>query len=343
MDVSQQGYDEARGRAFYREVEQRVRTLPGVEDVSYAYSVPFGYYSSGEYIEVEGQPTPPGQRPQAVNYNLVGPDYFTTMGIPILRGRAFSPQDDEKSLRVVVVNQFMADRLWPNQDPIGKRFRLQGPDSQWLEVVGVSKTGKYTFIFDDPGMYFFIPIEQHYRAMRALHLRTAGAPEGLAPLVQKEIRALNPDLPVYDVRSMTRMMDGGNGFFLLKMGALFGGGLGLLGLVLAMVGIYGVVSYSASQRTQEIGVRMALGAQRRDILRLVVGRGLVLVAIGIAVGLAGAFGVSRLLGNLLFGIAATDAVTFVGVPLLLAAMAAIASYIPAFRATRIDPMLALRE
>jgi putative ABC transport system permease protein len=342
MDVSQQGLDDVRGAAFYKEVEDRVRALPGAQFVSYAYSVPFGYYSAGEYIEVDGRPVEQGQRRPAVSYNLVGAEYFDTLRIPILRGRRFSLQDDDHAPRVAIVNQLMAERMWPGEDAIGKRFRLQGPDSRWFEVVGISKEGKYNFIFQDRTMYFFVPLAQHYRAQRALHVRTGGEAEAMAPLVQKEIRALNPHLPVYDVRSMTRMMDGGNGFFLLNMGALFGGTLGLLGLVLALVGIYGVVSYAAFQRTQEIGVRMALGAQRTDILRLVVGQGLALVAIGILIGLAAAFGVSRLLGNLLFGISASDATTFVAVPIMLGCMATLASYIPAFRATRIDPIVALR-
>ena len=343
MDVSQQGYDEARGRAFYRELEARVRSLPGVEVTSYAYAVPFGYYSSAEFVEAEGHPIPKDQRRPTSGYNPVGPEYFRTMGIPIVRGRAFTSQDDAGGRPVVIVNEFAANKLWPGEDPIGKRMRLTTTtDAPWLEVVGVTKQGKYNYIFEDPGMYVFLPIEQQYRATRVLQIRTAGTPEALAPLVQKEIRALNPDLPVYDVRSMTRMLDGGNGFFLLKMGAWFGGGLGALGLVLALVGIYGVVSFTASQRTQEIGVRVALGAQRRDIVRLVVGQGLLLVGIGLAAGLLAAFGVSRLIANLLFGVSATDPITFVSVPIVLALMAMAASYLPALRATRVDPMRALR-
>jgi len=343
MDVSQQGVDDARGLAFYRDVEDRVRALPGVQKVSYAYSVPFGYYSQAEYVEAEGRPVDKDKRQPAASYNVVSPEYFDTLRIPILQGRAFRAQDDEKAPSVAVINQFMADRMWPGEDPIGKRFRPQGSTRQWFEVVGVTKDGKYGFIFEDKQMYYYLPLAQQYRALRVIHVKTAGAPESLAPLVQKEIRSLNPQLPVYDVRSMTRMLHGGNGFFLLNMGALFGGALGLLGLILALVGIYGVVSYSANQRTQEIGVRMALGAQRSDILRLVVGHGLVLVAVGIVLGLGAAFGVSRLLGNMLFGISATDLTTFAAVPVILGTMALLASYIPAFRATRIDPMAALRR
>jgi predicted permease len=305
--------------------------------------VPFGYYSSAEYVDIEGHPVPKDERRAAISYNVVGSDYFETMRITLLRGRGFTPRDDERAPRVAVVNKLMADRMWPGEEAVGRRFRLQGADSGWIEVVGIIEDGKYNYIFQDPTMYFFLPLEQNYRAMRAMHIRTTGAPEALAPALQREIRALNPQLPVYDVRSMRRMLDGGNGFFLLHMGALFGGSLGLLGLALALIGIYGVVSFSSAQRTQEIGVRMALGAQRRDILRLVVGGGLVLVGAGIVLGLAAAFGVARLMGNLLFGISSTDPLTFVSVPLVLATMALIASYVPALRATRLDPMRALRS
>jgi predicted permease len=343
MDVSQLAMDEAAGRSFYRELEARVGSLPGVTSVSYAYSTPFGYYSSGEYVEVEGAPPVPNERRQAPGYNMVGAEYFRTLNVPIVRGRGFTPDDDERGRHVAVINEFMAARLWPGQDAIGKRFRMDGGDRAWLEVVGISRTGKYSNIFEDPGMYFFAPIAQHYRSLRVLHVRTSGSPDALAPAVEKEVRALNPELPVYDVRSLTKMLDGPNGFFLLQIGALFGGALGVLGLVLALVGVYGVVSYAAAQRTREIGVRMALGAQRPDILRLIVGRGLVLVAIGISAGMAAAFGVSRLLGTLLFGISPSDPLTFTVIPLALGLMALAASYLPALRATRVDPMVALRQ
>jgi putative ABC transport system permease protein len=343
MDVTQQGFDEAKGRGFYRDVEARVRALPGVESVSYAYSVPLGYYNSAEYVEAQDKPVPKDQRRPMAGYNAVGPEYFATLKVPVMRGRAFTAADDQRARPVAIVNEVMAARFWPGQDPIGKRFHMQSDESQWLEVVGVTRTGKYNFIFEDPGLYFYVPMAQQYRAQRVLHIRTAGVPEALAPAAQKEIHALNPDLPVFDVRSMEHVLGGPNGFFLLQMAALFGGGLGALGLVLALVGIYGVVSFAAAQRTQEIGVRMALGAQRRDILRLVVGHGLRLVIFGLVVGLAAAFAISRLLANMLFGISATDPTTFAVVPLILGTMAVLASYIPALRATRLDPSMALRN
>ncbi len=224
MDVSQQGFDEARGRAFYRDVEARVRRLPGVESLSYAYSVPFGYYNSSENVEAEDQLVPKDQRKPRAGHNIVGPDYFRTMTVPIVRGRAFTPEDDERARPVAIVNELMARQFWPGQDPIGKRFRMQNNTERWLEVVGVSGPGKYQFIFEDPGPYVFTAIAQEYTALRVLHIRTTGAPEAIAPAAQKEIRTLNPDLPVYDVKSMEQMLQGPNGFFLLKMGALFGGG-----------------------------------------------------------------------------------------------------------------------
>jgi ABC-type antimicrobial peptide transport system permease subunit len=180
------------------------------------------------------------------------------------------------------------------------------------------------------------------KSLRALQVRTAGDPAALAPLVTREVRAIDPDLPVFDVTTMERMIQGPNGFFLLRMGALFGGALGLLGLALALVGVYGVVSYAASRRTQEIGLRMALGASRAEIMRLVLGRGLVLVTVGLGIGIAAALSVSHLVANLLFSVSPVDPATVIGVPVLLGVMAIAASYIPAFRATRIDPAVALR-
>jgi len=343
VDVAQKGYDEAKGRAFFDELLRRARALPGVESASLAYSVPLGYYSANAYIEVEGQP-PSGKsiRPFA-GYNTVTPEYLDTMRPRLMKGRFVSAQDDERGRKVAVISQMMAKRYWPDQEPIGKRFRSTDLENQWLEVVGVMQNTKVQGIFSDPEPYFYVPLAQHYKSLRALQLRTAGDPAALAPLVTREIRALAPALPVFDVVTMERMIQGPNGFFLIRMGAVFGGALGLLGLMLALVGVYGVVSYAASQRTQEIGVRMALGASRSEILRLVLGRGLVLVGGGLATGLAAALAVSRLLSNFLFNVSPSDPVTFVGVPLLLGGMALVASYIPAFRATRIDPAVALRS
>ena len=342
VDVAQQGYDEARGRAFFDDLLRRAKALPGVQAASLAYSVPLGYYNSAAFLEIEGQPPSSAAMRPFANYNAVTPEYLDTIRPRMVMGRFITPQDDERGRKIAVVNEFMAHRFWPGQQAIGKRFRSTDLKNEWLEVVGIVRNSKAQGIFSDPNSQFYVPLAQQYRSLRALQVRTAGDPAAVAPLVAREIRALDPDLPVFDVVTMERMIQGPNGFFLLRMGALFGGALGLLGLALALVGVYGVVSYAASQRTQEIGVRMALGASRGEILRLVLGRGLVLVAVGVTVGLAAAIGVARLLANFLFNVSPVDPVTFIGVPALLGGMALAASYVPAFRATRIDPVAALR-
>jgi predicted permease len=342
VDVSQQGYDEHKGRAFFDELLRRARQLPGVESASLAYSVPLGYYNVSAYLEIEGQPASDQSRKPIAGFNVVSPEYSQTLRPRVMKGRFIEAQDDERARPVAVVNEFMANRFWPKMDPIGKRFRSADLDNHWVEIVGVIHNGKEAGLFDDPLPYFYVPLAQNYRSLRVLQLRAAGDPSALTPLALREIRALDPDLPVFDVVTMERMLDGPNGFFLVRMAALFGGAMGLLGLALALVGVYGVVSYAASQRTQEIGVRMALGAGRSEILRLVLGRGLILVCIGVAVGIVAALSVSRLASNLLFGISPMDPLTFLVVPAILAAMAILASYVPAFRATRIDPAIALR-
>jgi putative ABC transport system permease protein len=342
MDVAQQGYDEAKGKVFYRELEQRVKALPGVDFVSLAYSVPMGHYNNGDYVIPEGAQTELGKRGPTADYNTITPDYFKVMNIPLLRGRAFTEQDSENAPRVAIINEMMAEKFWPGQEAMGKRFRITNGKTPPIEIVGIAKNGKYSFIFDDIQPYFFLPQAQSYTAMRALQVRTKLPPETLATSLRTEVRALDPNLPVFDMVSMLRALDGGNGFFILNMGAIFAGALGLLGLALAVIGVYGVVSYSAAQRTQEIGIRLALGAQRGDILKMVLHQGLGPVGIGVGVGLGLAYLLSRAIQNMLFGISAHDPLTFAGVSLLLGLVAMAACLIPARRATRIDPIIALR-
>ncbi len=342
MDPAQQGYDEARGRALFREIEQRVRALPGVQSATLAFTYPMNYDNLGAYVRTEEQPPEAAKRNPVAAYNSVGADFFETMGTPILRGRALTAQDQESSLRVAVVNQTMAQRLWPGADPIGKRFYYDAAPNQPIEVVGVAKNGKYQWMFEDPTPNFYLPIGQDYHSERALVVRTAGAPEDLGLSVVKEIHALNADLPVNDVMSMEQALNGANGFFLLNMGAGCAAALGGLGLVLALVGVYGVVSYAASRRTHEIGIRMALGADRGNILGMVLARGFGLVLAGIGAGIVASLGLTRFLANLLFGIRPADPITFVGVALILAAVSLLACYLPARRATRVDPLVALR-
>jgi predicted permease len=336
------GYNEARSREFYRELERRMRALPGVQTVSMAFSVPLSYFNQGEKVFVEGKTLAAGEQPPTAGMNPVDRDYFDTLRIPIVRGRAFTDADSGNSLRVAIVNQTMAARFWPNQEPLGKRFRIE-PEGPLWQVVGVARDSKYMVVFESPLPYFYLPLEQRFFYMRVLQLRTTAPPESLRTRVEQEIRRLDPDIPISDLQTMDQSLQGFMGFMMFRMGAQQAGALGLLGLVLAVIGVYGVVSYGASQRTREIGIRMALGAEPRDVAALVLGQGVRLVIAGIAVGLAGALAVGRLAGRVLFMISTTDPLTFGGVSLLLAAIALWACYLPARRAMRVDPMVALRH
>ena len=210
-----------------------------------------------------------------------------------------------------------------------------------MEVVGVAGDGKYMFLFEDPLPYFYVPHTQNFTSTRALQVRTLGPPESLVSAVQREIRVLDSAIPILDLRTMRHSLAGANGFFLFRLGASLAGAMGILGLALAVVGVYGVVSFAASQRTREIGIYMALGASRRDVLSLILRQGVYLVAAGMVAGLAGAFAISRLMGSLLL-VSPSDPFTFIGVTLLLAAIALWACYVPAVRAARVDPTAALR-
>ena len=342
MDVGQLGYTEAQGRAFFEEVDRRVRAIPGVETMSFAFTIPMGYIRVGDTVEAEGQPVDSNTRLSA-GKNIVSSEYFQTMGMQVIRGRSFSDGDSEQSRPVALVNQHLADMLWPGQDPIGRRFRSGGPEASWVEVVGVTHTGKYRFLFEDPQPYFYVPIAQEYTGLRVLQIRTSMPPESLAPAVQRAIQVLEPDLPLYDVQSMSHALGSGLGFFPVRVGAVCAASLGLLAFVLAIVGLYGVISYLTSQRTREIGVRMAIGATRSDIVRLVLREGSKLVLSGLAAGLLVTLACSRIVESFLFGISARDPLTLVIVAPILGCVALIACAIPAWRAAGVNPAVALRS
>jgi predicted permease len=342
MDVGQLGYTEAQGRAFFEDVERRVRTIPGVQDMSFAFTIPMGYIRVSTAVEAEGQPADSNQRLPA-GKNIVSPEYFQTMGIQIVRGRSFTDEDNEQSRPVAVVNQHLADVLWPGRDPIGQRFKSAGPDGPWIEIVGVTNTGKYRFLFEDPQPYFYVPLSQEYTALRVLQIRTSMPPEVLAPPIERTIRTLDPNLPLYDVQSMTQALGSGLGFFPVRVGAVSAASLGLLALALAIVGLYGVISYLTSQRTHEIGVRMAIGATHNDIVRLVLHDGSKLVFFGLAAGLLATLACSRVVGTFLFGISARDPLTLLTVAPILGCVTLIACAIPAWRAAHVDPTVALRS
>jgi putative ABC transport system permease protein len=341
MDPNEVGYDDARGKTFYRELETRVRALPGVESASLAFSIPLGFNHQTEKLAIEGKPVPEGEQAPEIVYNTVDPPYFQTMRIRILRGRAFTDADDETSPRVAIINETMAKRFWPNEDPIGKQFNQLKFPGKPVEVVGVAQDGRYLDPTDPPDPYFFVPFAQQYISYQTLQIRTALPPESLIPEIERQVRALDPNLPVFDARTMRTALNGVNGYFIFQLGAGLAAIMGLLGLVLAVVGVYGVVSYSAGQRTQEIGIRVAMGAQRSDILRMVLNQGSVLVGVGLVVGLVAAAVLTRTISSLLVGVSPMDPLTFAAVSIVLSLVALTACYIPALRATRVDPLTAL--
>ena len=342
LDPKEVGYDETRSKAFYHDLESRVRALPGVQSVSLAFSVPMADVNDGSSIYIEGHPVPPSQQPPVVIYNRVDEPYFETMRIPLLQGRAFRENDDEKAPLVAVVNQSMARQFWPNEDPIGKRFSLKGANGPFVEIVGLTGDGKYVFIGWDKEPYFYVPLAQNSTTYRSLQIRSSVPSESLISQVQSEVHALDPNMPASDVETMNQSLAGGNGFFVFKVGAILAAALGLLGLILAVVGVYGVVSFAASQRTHEIGIRMALGASRRDILMLVLRQGLILVIGGVLAGALLAGALTRSMATLLVGVSPTDALTFSAAIILLGGIGLWACYAPARRAMRLDPMVALR-
>jgi len=342
METRTIGLDMPRTQQFIRDMEERARALPGVQSVSVASSIPMGYSNDSALVYAEGQSLSDKDAPPLALYNSIDPAYFTTMRVPLLRGRQLTKQDNEKAPKVAVINEAMAKKLWPNQDPLGKRFRIQKEPDAPIEVVGVTKQGKYNDPVDDTILFYYQPLAQNPSTFVTLQLRTAGAPEMLIPEVEQQIHSLAPGLPLTDVQTMEQSLGGVNGFFLFRMASRFTVTLGLLGLVLALVGVYSVISYAAAQKTHEIGVRMALGAGRGDILKMVLRQGFVLVGAGLLAGLVLTFLAGRGIGSLLVGVSPSDPVTLVVVALLLAAVGLVASFIPARRAMKIEPLRALK-
>jgi len=343
LDPGQMGYDEARTKGFYRDLEAKVRALPGVQSASLAFSVPMGAVDDGSQIYIEAHPLAPGQQPPLIIFNRVDPPYFNTMRVPLVRGRAFRESDDEHAPLVAIVNQEMAHQFWPNEDPIGKRFSLKSATGPFLEIVGVAGNGKYVFIGWDKQAYFYVPVAQNYCAYRTLQVRSGVPPESLIPSLENQVHALDPQMPVVGIETMRQSLSGGNGLFIFRAGAVLAAALGLLGLTLAVVGVYGVVSFAASQRTREIGIRMAVGADRLDILRLILRQGLVVVVAGVLSGLILACVLTRSMAVLLVGVHPLDPLTFVTATLVLSGIGVWACYVPAWRAMNLDPMLALRD
>lgn len=342
VDVEQVGYKEAQARQAYREMDDRIRALPGVQSVAQAFTVPMGYIGAGDRVWIQDHPYEPGQQPADVSYDMVTPGYLDTLQIPLLHGRKFSDADKEKAPAVAIINQTMAKKFWPNEDALGKFFGTKGPNGPFIEVVGITQDGKYQNVTEDPQPFFYLPLEQSYVSLRTIHVRTTVPPDSLALQIESLIHDVVPDVPITQVKTMTEALQGANGFFLFRFGVQLTSTMGLLGLILAVVGIYSVVSYAAAQRTQEIGIRIAMGASPRDILNMVLRQGLTTVGIGLGAGLLLALAGTRVMSGLFVGVKATDPLTFAVVVCLLTAIALSACWIPARRATRIDPLVALR-
>jgi macrolide transport system ATP-binding/permease protein len=331
------GYDAQRAKTFQDELIQRVRALPGVEAAAYARAVPLGYGSfSSTPIAIDGYEPPPNEQPTA-EYNEVSPDYFATLGIPLISGREFTRADDENVARVAIVNQTMIARYWRGQNPIGQRLQVKG---NWVRVVGVVKDSKYYSMDEAPRPFFYVPLRQYFSIEPDMHIRTTQPLRTVQTALIHEVRELDPNLAVSEMITLQEQVERSTSHELVAVAlvALFGG----LALLLASIGLYGVMSCTVSQSTRELGLRMALGAGTSNVLRLVLLRGLVLTTTGMIIGIALALLLTRLLGNLLYQVSPRDPLAFVAAFAVMTLASVAACFLPAWRATRIDPIQALR-
>jgi putative ABC transport system permease protein len=344
VDLSELKYPDGERRAeFFDEVLRRLRSLPGLESAAVAANLPFTYNGDSTTIAVEGIPDPPPAHWPDVIYRAIGSGYFTTMGIPMIRGRDFTDQDRGDSKKVVVISEKTAQHYWPGEDPIGKRLKpgATTSDIPWREVIGVVKDVRQNDFIAQPKMQMYLPYRQMKDlAANALVVRTSVEPMSLATSVRNAIWTVDKDQPVANIDTMDHIVS--EAIARQRFSMLLLGVFAALALLLAAVGIYGVMSYSVAQRRHEIGIRIALGAQRADVLRMTMKQGLKLVALGLLIGLASAFVLTRVMASLLFGISATDPATFASICVVLLGVAALANYIPALRATKVDPIVALQ-
>jgi putative ABC transport system permease protein len=332
-------------RAFYRQLFERLENVSGVESAGAITDVFLNKIANSSYFSVEGRPAvQPDQRVE-VPIDAISPNYFQVIGTPIVRGRAFNEQDTEKTTNVVIINETMARRFFSSEDPIGRRFKygdLTNAESPWLTIVGVVADMRRTGFESEIRPETFLPINQATPSGVTLVVRAAGNadPATLTASLRNAVHEIDPDQPLFDIKTMNQWVS--EIIAQRRLNMILLGTFAVVALLLAAVGIYGVMSYSVTQRTHEIGIRMALGAQRLDVLKMVLGQGMALTLIGVGIGLIGAFALTRLMSSLLFGVSASDPVTFFGVSALLTFVALLACYIPARRAMKVEPMVALR-
>jgi len=328
-------------QAFFKDLLERVSALPGVRSAGAISRLPLAGGGWGRSLTVEGFPVlSVGQAP-SINHCVITPNYFRTMGIPILIGRDFTDADSRDSMKVTIIDERLAREYWPNESPIGKRVRFGPPEDNepWHTIVGVVGAVKHESLNLTRKKTVYLPHAQITVNSMALAVRAAN-PENLAPAIRGQVKAVDPDQPVIDVRTMTEVIS--RSVWQPRLYAILFGVFAAVAFALASVGVYGVMAYSVSERTREIGIRVALGAQRRDVLKLVVAQGMKLTLIGAGIGLAAALALTRLMQSLLFEVSPTDPLTFAGLAALLTVVTLLACYLPARRATKVDPMVALR-
>jgi putative ABC transport system permease protein len=333
--------EEPQRTTFFRDLVQRVKALPGVESAAVVNYLPLGGSNSSDDYLIEGAAEPPPGQENDGRYRVCTPDYFETMKIPIVRGRGFTEQDKAGATPVVVVNETLARKHWPSGDAIGKRIRFYGPleRAPWMEIVGIVRDVKHELNLPVTPEYYLPHAQDSWNAM-VLVARTNVEPASLAPEMRQQVWAIDKDQPVFDVRTMqeVRSLSVTLYTFSSAMVGIFAG----VALLLAAIGIYGVMAFNVTQRTHEIGIRMALGARGADVLKLVVRHGMMLALIGVAIGVAGAWALTRFMEKLLVGVQPTDLLTFSVVSACLLLAALLACYLPARRATKVDPLVALR-
>ncbi len=340
FDPSLVKFTESQTQQFYKQLVDRAAASTGVKSAALTSVTPMSPQQDGKSIVPEGYQFPKGTESVSFLSDIVGEHYFETMGVDIVRGRAFNAGDTATSPKTAVVNEVLAAKYWPNQDPIGKRFRLDNPQGEWVQIVGLAKTGKYIFITEPPTEFLYLPLSQNPTTRLTLLVQSTGDAQSLAAPMRDVVRGIDPNQPIYDVHTMASFYE----TRAVKTPDLIVetvGTMGIMGLLLAMVGLYGLVAYSVSRRTREFGIRMAIGAESRQVLRMVMRQGVVLSLAGIAIGLVVSLGAGRVLRAAL-GSADTDPASFVAVPLVLLAVTLVAAYVPALRASRVAPMKALR-
>jgi predicted permease len=346
VDANEIGMNDAQTRDLTANILARLHQLAGVDYVSNAGSIPLGYFNNGgDRLTIDGAPLPANPSDRDTDYNVVSSEYFNVMGISILSGRGFNEADNEHGRDVAVVSDSLAKKFWPNQDPIGHTFHMASQKDRKLEVVGIARDAEFQmFIGGKSRPYLYIPYAQHVagNSLMVFQIRTERDPLSLAPAVEKEIHALAPQLPMFQVQSMRQALYTLNGLLLFQIGATLAAIMGGLGLTLAVIGLYGVVSYAVGRRVHEIGLRMALGASRSSVFKMIYRQSALIVATGLGIGLAVALLVARAVGSFVV-VSVWDPATYAFVATVLALAALASCYLPARRAMTVEPMVALRE